>query len=189
MNNLQILAGKKCTLQPLKNEHYTALAAIVLKHPEQYQLTTLGHNKEQFNHWFEKALSDNALVIIEKTTDKIIGSSRYYETNSDLGQTKIGYTWLSPESIGTGINTEIKYLMLSEVFERQAFIRVGFDIDSANSRSRRAVEKLGATLEGELRLHRRRSDGSIGHTCCYSIVEAEWHTVKANLIHQMKRSL
>lgn len=173
-NRYPPLLGKKCRLQPLTNAHYDALAAIVLSNPENYQFTTLGQTADDFARWFAMAESDAAWVIYNTVENKIVGSTRFYQTDRRVGQTKIGYTWLSPDAIGTGINKEVKYLLLSYAFEQLRFVRVAFDIDSENMRSRRAVEKLGAVFEGELRLHRRRLDGSLGNTCCYSIISDEW---------------
>lgn len=186
MHDESILHGKKCQLKPLCAGYYDALAAIVLAHPTLYQFTTLGHSEAHFAQWFEKACAEQAWVIINKANNKVIGSSRFYHIEQQVACGKIGYTWLSPDAVGMGINTEVKYLMLTEAFERLKWVRVGFDIDSDNVRSRQAVEKIGAVLEGVLRLHRRRLDGTLSDTCCYSVIDDEWSSVKARLEQQMK---
>lgn len=179
-NQATPLMGKKCRLYPLENAHYDDLYAIFSQHSAVYQFTTLGHTAAHFEQWFKQACVDNAWVICD-TADNVVGSSRFYDSDPRVGRTKIGYTWLSPAVIGTGINSEIKYLMLTDAFEQRGMVRVGFDIDSDNHRSRQAVEKIGAVFEGELRLHRRRLDGSLSNTCCYSIIDDEWGEVKSRL--------
>lgn len=188
MKEEQVLQGEKCQLQPLCSEHYDALAAIVLSYPELYRFTTLGHTEAHFAQWFGKASEEQAWVVIDQTNQQVIGSSRFYRIDKRVACGNIGYTWLSPDAVGTGINTEIKYLMLTEAFERRQWVRVSFDIDSDNVRSRQAVEKIGAVLEGILRLHRRRLDGTLSDTCCYSVIDDEWSSVKVRLEQKMKRN-
>jgi RimJ/RimL family protein N-acetyltransferase len=50
-----------------------------------------------------------------------------------------------------------------------------------NFESRRAIERLGARLDGVLRSHTRARDGSLRDTCVYSITAAEWPAVRTHL--------
>ena len=59
----------------------------------------------------------------------------------------IGWTWIGKEFQGTGLNFQMKYLMLKYAFETLDFDKVEFRIDERNIQSRKAVEKIGATLE------------------------------------------
>jgi RimJ/RimL family protein N-acetyltransferase len=52
-----------------------------------------------------------------------------------------------------------------------------------NAQSRRAIERLGAKLDGILRSHQIMKDGSLRDTCVYSITRAEWPSVRSNLHH------
>ena len=68
--------------------------------------------------------------------------------------------------------------MLQYVFEVLEFDKVEFRIDERNIRSRKAVEKLGATLEGILRKDTLMQDGFKRSTCCYGILKQEWPKIK-----------
>ena len=86
---------------------------------------------------------------------------------------------------GTGLNAHMKFLMLGYAFEELDFEKVEFRIDQRNIKSRRAVEKLGAQLEGVLRRDTLMSDGYRRSTCCYGILKEEWPELKIQLQHQL----
>src|SRR5207248_10293850 len=94
---------------------------------------------------------------------------------------EIGSTWLTPSVWRTPINSEAKYLLLEHAFERLGCIRVQFITDSRNERSRLAIERLGAKLEGTMRHHMIMRDGYIRDSLLYSIIEAEWPKIKEAL--------
>jgi RimJ/RimL family protein N-acetyltransferase len=98
--------------------------------------------------YFDGALaSHGALAILEKDGGRIIGSSRYYEWNAAANAISIGYTFIERNHWGKGTNRELKGLMLPHIFQWAG--TVWFHVGKANLRSRRAVEKLGATLSYE----------------------------------------
>ena len=75
----------------------------------------------------------------------------------------------------------MKFLMLQYAFETLNFEKVEFRIDSRNQKSRKAVEKLGASLEGVLRKDTVMNDGFRRSTCCYGILKEEWSTIKTTV--------
>ena len=87
----------------------------------------------------------------------------------------------------TPLNTECKLMLLGRAFESLACIAVEFRTHRLNTASRRAIERLGAQLDGMLRAHQRTSDGALRDTAVYSITGAEWPTVKSNLAWQLAR--
>ena len=93
----------------------------------------------------------------------------------------IGWTWIGKQFQGTGLNINMKYLMLQYAFETLQFDKVEFRIDDRNTKSRKAVEKLGATLEGILRKDTLMIDGYKRNTCCYGILKEEWISIKSKL--------
>lgn len=93
----------------------------------------------------------------------------------------IGWTWIGHRFQGTGLNVNMKFLMLQYAFETLEFEKVEFRIDERNLKSRRAVEKLGATLEGVLRQDTVIQDGFRRSTCCYGILKTEWPEIKTTL--------
>jgi RimJ/RimL family protein N-acetyltransferase len=96
-------------------------------------------------------------------------------------------SWYGVEYQRTGVNTECKYLLLRHAFEDLGALRVGLNVDTDNTRSRRAVERIGATQEGILRKHRVRRDGTRRDSVVYSFIDDEWPSVKARLEAMMDR--
>lgn len=141
------IIGKLIRLRPLLKDDFDELyaaasdPAIWEQHPEndRYQLPV-------FTAFFESALaSGGALVIIDLKTDNIIGSSRFYDLESNR-QITIGYTFLATKYWGGTYNRELKNMMLSYAFR---FVpNVAFEVGERNFRSRRAIEKIGAKLKG-----------------------------------------
>jgi len=77
--------------------------------------------------------------------------------------------------------------LLGHAFEKLDCIAVEFRTHFMNQQSRRAIERLGAKLDGVLRSNQIMPNGTIRDTCVYSIVASEWPAVKANLAWQMER--
>jgi RimJ/RimL family protein N-acetyltransferase len=94
---------------------------------------------------------------------------------------EIGWTWLAPGVQRTRVNTEAKYLLLKHAFEDLGAVRVQLKTDARNTRSQRAIERLGAVLEGAHRRHMVTWDGHIRDTVYYSILDNEWPDVKRRL--------
>jgi RimJ/RimL family protein N-acetyltransferase len=99
---------------------------------------------------------------------------------------EIGATWLHPNYWSKKINLECKYIMLTHCFEALETMRVQFRTNDTNLRSRKAIEKLGATFEGILRKDKILEDNTIRNAVIYSIIDDEWKIVKANLKQLLK---
>ncbi|WP_141434415.1 GNAT family N-acetyltransferase [Bacillus sp. 03113] len=125
-------------------------------------------------------------IIIDQETEKIVGSSRFLNISKLNRSLEIGWTWYNPSVWRTRINTECKYLLLSYCFEALSTIRVEFKTDSRNTRSQRAIERLGAVKEGIFRNHRILADGYIRDSVYYSIILQEWPSVKTRLENFLK---
>lgn len=119
------------------------------------------------------------LIIYDKKAGAYAGSTRYMHIQWLHKVLHIGSTWIGREFQGSGLNTHMKYLMLQHAFDTMKFEKVEFRIDERNKRSRRAVEKLGASLEGILRKDVYLADGYKRNTCCYGLLAAEWEQSKA----------
>jgi len=98
----------------------------------------------------------------------------------------IGWTWLAASAQRTGVNTEAKFLMLRHAFETWRVFRVAIKVDVPNERSRRAVESLGAKLDGIRRAERLGEDGTVLDCAWYSIVQDEWPSVKETLESRLR---
>lgn len=68
--------------------------------------------------------------------------------------------------------------MLRHAFEVWGVQRISLRADARNTRSRAAIERLGATCEGVRRAHSRGLDGEVRSTAFYSILSEEWEAVR-----------
>lgn len=127
-----------------------------------------------------EACQSHKLVIISKETEKIIGSTTFFDISSEHKRLEIGYTWLNPTYWRTNINTNCKYLLLMYCFEQWGMHRVQIKTDHENLRSQKAIERFGATKEGVLRNHMIRKNGTTRHTVMYSVTKEDWPGVKRN---------
>ncbi len=117
-------------------------------------------------------------IIFDKTKNAYAGSTRFGLIHWQNKVLHIGWTWIGKEFQGTELNKNMKFLMLQYAFEELGFEKVEFRIDERNIRSRKAVEKLGATFEGILRKDTLMLDGFRRSTCCYGILKEEWSEIK-----------
>ncbi len=141
--------------------------------------------------WIDEALEDAAalpFVIVESAKGKVVGSTRYLNIRPEHRSLEIGWTWLGQEWQRTGVNTEVKALLLTHAFERLGCIRVEFKTDARNLRSQRALERIGATMEGVLRNHMIVQGGHYRDSVFFSVIDSEWLEVKERLALLRNRS-
>ena len=122
----------------------------------------------------------------ERSSSRIVGTTRYMNMDMPNRKVEIGSTWIAPPWQRTAINTEAKYLMLRHAFETWKCLRVELKTDSLNQRSRQAILRLGAKEEGTLRNHMLTWNGRQRHSVYFSILDAEWPTVKAELEQKLQ---
>ncbi len=122
-------------------------------------------------------------IVFDKQTNTYAGSTRFGLINWKNKVLHIGWTWIGHEFQGSGLNTNMKFLMLQYAFEGLEFDKVEFRIDERNIKSRKAVEKLGATLEGVLRKDTLMLDGFKRSTCCYGILKEEWPDIRVTIFN------
>ncbi|BBX22019.1 N-acetyltransferase [Mycolicibacter terrae] len=127
------------------------------------------------------------LTQVEVATGDIVGTTSIYDMSEPHRRVTVGYTWLTARVRGSAINSESKLLLLDHCFGTLGAGRVQFNVDDLNERSRRAVLGIGATEEGALRRHARRSDGSWRTTMVYSVIGEEWPPLRARLVERINR--
>ena len=142
------LIGELIEVRPLTPEYWEELFAVASdpmiweQHPasDRYQ-------EDVFKEFFREALaSGGALVVVDRKTQKIIGSSRYFGFDSSKSEVEIGWTFLARSYWGGQYNGELKRLMLDHAFQ---FVEsVVFLIGRTNICSQKAVEKIGGVLIG-----------------------------------------
>ena len=123
---------------------------------------------------------------IEKSTNKVVGSTRFGNIDVKNRKAEIGWTWINSKWQRTAINTEAKLLMLTHAFEIWDCARVELKTDVLNEKSRNAILRLGAKEEGILRRHMITDAGRFRDTVYFSIIDSEWQTVKANLNEKLR---
>ncbi len=120
-------------------------------------------------------------TVWDTQTNTIAGMTTYMNIDRTNQRVEIGSTWYAQRVQRTKLNTQAKRLLLAHAFETLACIAVEFRTHFLNQQSRRAIERLGAKLDGILRSHQLASDGSLRDTCAYSIIASEWPAVRAHL--------
>lgn len=126
-------------------------------------------------------------TVFEPAGGTIVGSTRFGAIAQAHRRAEIGWTFLTSRCQRTGINTEMKYLMLRHAFETWNLMRVEFKTDSFNDKSRNALKRIGATEEGTLRNHMVTFTGRVRHSVSYSITNEDWPRVKQHLEGLMQR--
>jgi N-acetyltransferase len=166
------LQGERLHLRPLQPEDFEPLFAaakdprIWEQHPEPDR-----HLREVFQRYFDGGLaSRGALVAIDRGSGRMIGSSRFHDLKPEDGEVEIGYTFLERAYWGGAHNGELKRLMLDHAFR---FVkRVVFVIGETNLRSQKAIEKIGASLQG--RVERLDRNGGPRPNLIFGISREDW---------------
>jgi N-acetyltransferase len=105
-------------------------------------------------------------VVADNATSALIGSSRYYDWDPAKREVAIGFTFLARSHWGGTANAEMKKLMLDHAF-RFADV-VWFHVGATNTRSRKAMEKIG----GHLAYEAPRVLAGVEHMYCYYRIDA-----------------
>jgi RimJ/RimL family protein N-acetyltransferase len=141
------LAGERVRLRPLRTDDFDALYAVAsdpeiwAQHPDRRRYERSHFEQTYFNG---AMASGGALVVLERQSNRVIGATRYYDLNAVGRELAIGYTFIETRQWGTGVNAEMKRLMLDHAFPWAKV--VWFHVGSKNRRSCRALEKIGARL-------------------------------------------
>ena len=125
--------------------------------------------------------------VVQTKRNKVVGMTTFMNMDPTNKRVEIGSTWYRKDVQRTEINTECKLLLMSYAFEKLDCIAVEFRTHCMNRQSRRAIERLGAKLDGVLRSHMVLANGTIRDTAVYSVIRSDWDAVKANLKWMLKR--
>jgi N-acetyltransferase len=183
------LEGQFVRLEPLQIEHGAQLWDVMKNDAEDIfrWIPYLMQTAEDARHFVESVLGEQQrgvsvpFATVERSSGKIVGSTRFMNIDAVNRHVEIGSTWIAPPWQRTAVNTEAKYLMLHHAFETWKCMRVEFKTDSMNERSRKAILRLGAKEEGTFRKHMVTWSGRIRDSVYFSIIDTEWPEVKARL--------
>jgi len=186
------LRGLHATLVPLALAHGAALADAV-RDGELWKLwytavpTADGMAAEITRRLALQAAGSMLPFTVLDAGGTPVGMTTYMHVDAVHRRVEIGSTWYAARVQRTALNTECKRMLLAHAFEALGCIAVEFRTHRLNTPSRRAIERLGAQLDGILRAHQVSANGTLRDTAVYSITAAEWPTVKANLDWQLSR--
>lgn len=186
------LSGKHASLVPLSMDHADDLSRAV----QDGSLWKLWYTKipkpDEVGDEIERrlGLQDSGSMIPFTVLDSHrvpVGMTTYMHIEHRYKRVEIGSTWYAKRCQRTALNTQCKLLLLQHAFETLDCIAVELRTPSFNHPSRKAIERLGAKLDGVLRNHQRHSDETLSDTYVYSIISDEWPTVKSHLEFQLSR--
>jgi RimJ/RimL family protein N-acetyltransferase len=194
------LHGQHVRLEPLGFQHAAALVAAATIDPSLYQWSAIPQTVDEATNYIATALAwrDAGTAVpfatVRLADGVVIGSTRFWNLErwawppghpayhrADPDACEIGYTWLARPAMRTAANTEAKLLMLTHAFEVWQVCRVCLHTDARNTQSRVAIERIGGQFEGILRAHRLAVDLIPRDSARYSILAAEWPSVKQRL--------
>jgi RimJ/RimL family protein N-acetyltransferase len=186
------LTGEHVRLVPLSMEHCEGLRAAV-------------QDGELWRLWYTSAPAPEAMeaeiarrlalqaagsmlpFTVMDASGVPVGMTTYMNVDAANKRVEIGSTWYAQRVQRTALNTEAKLLLMTHAFETLGCVCVEFRTHFMNQQSRRAIERLGAKLDGVLRNNMIAKNGTLRDTCVYSVIASEWPTVKAHLEWQMVR--
>ena len=186
-----VLVGKFVRLEPLSMNHLNGLAEVAFEDSIWKLNPIIISNDEKLRQYVETALDEKERGIslpfatIEKSSNKVIGSTRFGNIDVKNRRVEIGWTWIHPNWQRSAINTEAKFLMLRHAFEIWNCIRVELKTDVLNEKSRNAILRIGAKQEGIFRHPVVCETGRIRDTIYFSVLDSEWQEVKNNLASKL----
>ena len=188
-----ILAGYGVRLEPLTPAHEDGLAAAAADGRLWELWFTSVPAPGQTEAYLAEALAGQRAghmlpwAVRELESDTIAGTTRYHDIVPSIDRVEIGWTWYAARWQRSYVNTACKLLLLGHAFDTLACQVVGFRTDNFNFVSQRAIAALGARLDGTIRHHQARRDGSARDSVMFSILRVEWPDVKRHLLTRLER--
>lgn len=178
------LETPRVQLRLLKPEDVHALK-ILTKNADIWKYFTFDLSDDTaLMNWIDEALAGRRafnrmpFLIIDKDNNQICGSTSYGNISFYDKRIEIGWSWLGIDFMGTGVNRNAKFALLSHAFEALQMERVEVKTDYLNERARAALLKIGMYEEGVLRSHMLMHSNRRRDTVYYSIIRDEWLAVK-----------
>lgn len=190
-----VLENDKILLRPMVEADFDLLLEFSTNEPDIWIFNALGpNNAENLKKYINTALlnrkakTDYPFIVIDKTENKTIGSTRFYAINLINKTLELGYTWYGKKYQGTYVNKNCKYLLLEFAFEQLNMERVGFRANNLNKRSISAMKSIGCVEEGVLRNFSTDGKGDRIDAIVLSIIRDEWFkTTKQNLKNKIEK--
>ena len=179
------LSGRHVTLRPLSRDDRDKLVAAFATGLEDAFATIVPHDAT-IDGWYdnlerEKAAGRTLPFVVLDAGGAVSGTTRFLRVAERDKRLEIGGTVYARRVQRTGLNTEAKLLLLGHAFDTLGAQCVQLRTSWFNRASRKAIERLGAKLDGVLRGHMIMPDGHVRDTVVYSILANEWPGVRRNL--------
>lgn len=183
-----VLEGRHVRLEPLRMEHAADLfTALADADTWRWVSDAAPRSVDDMAGYVRRALDlqvrgEHLPWCTRRLADgQVAGTTRFGAIDRANRSVEIGWTMVGPAARRTAVNTEAKYLQLRHAFEELGALRVWLKTDELNERSQRAIERIGATLEGRIRSERVVKDGRVRDARYYSFIEREWPETKRRL--------
>jgi RimJ/RimL family protein N-acetyltransferase len=190
-----VLEGELVRLEPLGLQHEDGLwDASRDERTWRWLSIVQPQTRAELRAYLDEALANAAagtempFATIRRDGGRVLGSTRFLALRPEHRSVEIGWTWLTPEAWGTGINVEAKLLMLEHAFQTFGCLRVELKTDALNDRSRGAMEALPAQFEGVHRKAMLVRGGERRDSAWYSVLDEEWPAVRENLLRRLGRT-
>jgi len=188
-----ILEDNVAYLRTLNSDDIENLIEFAENEPELYKYSSIPTTgRDNLTNYIDQALqkkdakTEYPFIIFDKRTNEYAGTTRFYDIQPNQKTLQLGYTWYGGRFHGTGLNKHCKFLLLQYAFEALQVERVEFRADNENVRSIAAMKSIGCTVEGVMRNHIFRHDGTRRDTIVLSILRNEWFSsVKENLLRKI----
>ena len=185
------LEGRHVSLRPLSRDDREGLLEAFSDGLEGV-FATIVPDEATIDGWYENLEREQAAgralpFTVRDASGRIAGCTRYLRIAERHRRLEIGGTVYAKRVQRTGLNTEAKRLLLGHAFEAMGAQCVQFRTSWFNRESRRAIERLGARMDGVLRGHMLMPDGHVRDTTVYSILAHEWPGVRLNLDRLLAR--
>ena len=182
-----VLEGHGVRLEPLSPAHVADLLPVA-QDPEVWRYLSLPAPRDagEMSAIVEAAAADPDRTAWAVVVDgRAVGSTSYLDVDLAVGGLEVGWTFYARSVWATHVNPACKLLLLGHAFDDLGAGRVTLKLDARNTRSFRAVERLGARYDGTLRHHRLRPDGSVRDSAYFSILAQEWPDVRDGLLARL----
>jgi RimJ/RimL family protein N-acetyltransferase len=146
-------------------------------------------SRDAMHAWLRTcAATDDPLffTVVERGTGRRVGMCSFMSIVPEMQRLEIGHIWYAPDHQGSGISSEVAWMLLAEAFERLGYRRVEWKCNALNGRSRRAALKLGFAFEGIFRQH-MIVKGRNRDSAWFSMLDCEWPSARATLEARITR--
>lgn len=181
-----VLENAFVRLEPLEERHREPLRRAG-DDPNLWRFSRINQHGADFDAWFDDRLraragaGDLTFAVFNRRASAWCGSSSYLAVFLDQKRLEIGWTWYAKPYWAGETNPSCKRLLFAHGFEALGLNRVELKLDATNTRSFKAVERLGAQFEGVHRMHMPLPDGRARDTAWFSVIRPEWPAVEARL--------